>query len=680
MNEELKVIISAEISKLKQGVQQAKSEINSFKGQMQEASNKVNENFSKLGSGIAKGLKVGVAAMAGVSAAMLALVPATQEYRTEQAKLTTAFESAGSSADVAKGVYNDLYRVMGESDTAVEAANHLSQLTTNQQSLSEWTSICQGVYATFGDSLPIEGLTEAANETAKTAQVTGPLADAINWAKASNEQWSEALSGNTKAQDAFNQAIEQGATKEDAFNAALAACNSEAEREQLIREALTGLYDDAAKKYEENAAGVLAYNEAQAKMQESLAAVGDALQPVLTMLMQVGSEALSTITPYIQSFVDNYLPTIQNILQTIVTALGDALNFLMQHQTILAVMAGLITAVVVAIGLYNAVAAVKAAMDAAQVATLGALIAAYLAQAAAMIVAIAPYVLIVAAIAAVIAIIVVCIKHWDKIKETVAKVWDSIKQKTTEAVDKVKSKFEDMKNAIGNKVDAVKTAVTTKFEAVKAAITDKVEAAKSAVTNKFEAIRNAINQKVEAVKTGVSNGFNTIKSKMESTIEAAKSAITSKFEAIKSKITGAINGARDAVQAAVGKIKSIMNFSWSLPKLKLPHFSVSGKFSINPPSIPKFSVSWYKLGGVFDNPTLFPYGNGSIGGLGEDGAEAIVPLEKNTKWLDRIAERLGAGQGAQIVLQVDGKTFAQTSIDSINALTRQRGSLALNLV
>lgn len=124
-----------------------------------------------------------------------------------------------------------------------------------------------------------------------------------------------------------------------------------------------------------------------------------------------------------------------------------------------------------------------------------------------------------------------------------------------------------------------------------------------------------------------------------------------------------------------------MNFKWELPKIKLPHFSITGKFSLNPPSIPKFSVSWYKLGGIFDSPTLFPFGNGRIGGLGEDGAEAIVPLEKNTEWLDRIAEKLTQKSGSTpIILQVDGKTLAQTSIDSINQLTRQTGRLSLNLV
>ena len=120
-----------------------------------------------------------------------------------------------------------------------------------------------------------------------------------------------------------------------------------------------------------------------------------------------------------------------------------------------------------------------------------------------------------------------------------------------------------------------------------------------------------------------------------------------------------------------------MDFKWELPKLKLPSISIQGKFSLNPPSVPKFSISWHKLGGVFDAPTLFGYG-GNVHGLGEDGAEAIVPLEKNTQWLDRIAERLQGGN-IPIVLQVDGKTFAQISVNSINQLTKQTGNLPLVL-
>ena len=111
----------------------------------------------------------------------------------------------------------------------------------------------------------------------------------------------------------------------------------------------------------------------------------------------------------------------------------------------------------------------------------------------------------------------------------------------------------------------------------------------------------------------------------------------------------------------------------------MPHVKISGSFSLAPPQVPKFSIDWYAKGGVFDTPTLFGYGS-AIGGLGEAGAEAVVPLEKNTGWMDKIAERIGNKIGnTPVVLQVDGKTFATTSISCINDYTRQTGHLALNI-
>lgn len=587
MNEELKVIISAEISKLKKNVSEAKKEMSGFKDQVDKASKNVDKNFKAIGEGIQKGLKVASTAIAAAGTALLALGASTQEYRNEQAKLTTAFEAAGLSAEVAKGTYNDLYRVLGDGGQATEAAGHLSKLTTEEQALSEWTTICQGVYATFGDSLPIEGLTEAANETAKVGTVTGSLADALNWAGVS----------------------------EDAFNESLAKCNTEAEREKLIRETLSGLYDDAASKYEKNNSAILAQNEAQAKLNEAMAKLGEAAAPIITMLATLGADVLTAITPYIQSFAENYLPKIQEVLGVVAEKLGEALIFLLEHKAILAVMAGIIGGIVAAIGLYNAVAAVKAAMDAAQVTTLGALITAQLAQAAAMAVAIAPYIAIVAAIAAVIAIIVLCIKHWDEIKATVIRVANSIKEK------------------------------------------------------------------IEDMKTKAVEHFTNLKEGIASRVEAIKSSVTEKFNAIKEKILRPIQSARDKVKEMIDKIRSFFNFTWSLPKLKMPHLKITGEFSISPPKVPKFSVDWYARGGVFDKPTLFTSG-GRLGGLGEAGAEAIVPLENNTQWLDKIASMLSdkLGGGRNIVLQVDGKTFGQISVDSINALTKQTGNLPLVIV
>ena len=587
MNEELKVIISAEIGNLKKNISEAKKEISGFKDQVAKASKNVDADFKKLSEGIKKGGKVMVSSVAAVGAAFLALGPATEKYRQSQAQLASAFEAAGGSAGEAKEAYNDLYRVLGDNDAATETATHIAKLTTNQKEQAQWTTICKGVWATYGNSLPIESLTEAANESAKVGKVTGVLADALNWAGVS----------------------------EDEFNKKLAACNTQQEREKLIRETLSGLYDDAASKYEKNNAAILAQNEAQAKLNEAMAKLGEVAAPIITMLTTLGADVLTAITPYIQSFAENYLPKIQEVLGVVAEKLGEALKFLLEHKAILAVMAGIIVGIVAAIGLYNAVAAVKAAMDAAQVTTLGGLIAAQLAQAAATTAALAPYIAIVAAIAAVIAIIVLCIKHWDEIKAVVIKV------------------------------------------------------------------AHAIAEKVEEMKTKAVESFTNLKEGIASRVEAIKSSVAEKFNAIKQKILTPIQNAKDKVKQLIDKIRSFFNFNWSLPKLKMPHLKITGEFSISPPSVPKFSVDWYARGGVFDKPTLFTSG-GRLGGLGEAGAEAIVPLENNTEWLDKIADRLSAkfGGGRNIVLQVDGKTFGQISVDSINALTKQTGNLPLVIV
>ena len=202
---------------------------------------------------------------------------------------------------------------------------------------------------------------------------------------------------------------------------------------------------------------------------------------------------------------------------------------------------------------------------------------------------------------------------------------------------------------------------------------------KESVVNKYNEIKSGVTDKINGAKQAVSDGFNNMKSSAIEKASGMVSNVKSKFSEIKSGITGEINGARNAVKSAIDRMRSFFNFSWSLPRIKMPHIAISGKFSLNPPSAPKFSIRWNKLGGIFDKPTLFNYG-GSLQGIGEDGAEAVVPLEKNTKWLDKIAERLYAKQGnTPIVLQVDGKTFAQISVDSINSLTKQTGYLPLKL-
>lgn len=630
MEYKLSAVISAEVSRFKKGCQDALKEMQGFSNKSEKEIEEIDNAINEAGVALTDfGKKAGMA-LAAVGTALVGSAAATEEYRVAQAKLNAAFETAGASAETAKGVYNDLYRTIGDSDVAVEAANHLAKLTTNQEDLASWTNICQGVYATFGDSLPIEGLTEAANETAKVGTLTGSLADALNWAGVNEEKFQEQLD----------------------------ACNTEAEREKLIRETLNSLYSDAAKKYEEQAGAIMEQREANAKLQETLAALGEAMAPVLTAFTTFAADALAPVVEKIKPLAEEYGPKLSEALETAGEAAGKVFNLLAENWVVIAVLGGVIAGIAAAIGLYNTVTAIKVAMDAAQVTTLGALIAAQWASAAATAAALAPYLLIVAVIATVIAIIVLLVQNWDAVKETVTNVAKAVEEKVREMVEKATKFFNELGEKIAQKIIEIADGIRNTFEKIKATIAEKIQQAREVVSAAFTVI-----------KTTISNSINN-----------AKAAVASVFEGIRSTIKSKIDAAREAVHSAIEKIKGFFNFKWELPKIKLPHFSIKGEFSLMPPSIPSFSVDWYARGGVFDSPTLFPYGNGSIGGLGEAGAEAIVPLEKNTEWLDKIAQRLnGSMGGGTIVMQVDGTTFAKVAVNSINDLTRQRGSLPLRL-
>lgn len=667
MNEELKVIIRAETAPLKKAMNEAKNSVKSFKEQVKNASSNAKDNIKKMGDGIINtakkfgealvgAIKKFIKAVAAATVAGIALVKSTEEYRAGQAKLSTAFEQAGFSAEAATNTYQGLQRVLGDSAQAVEAANHLSLLCNTEQELAQWTTICEGVYATFGDSLPIEGLTEAANETAKTGKVVGVLADALNWA----------------------------GINEDEFNEQLAACNSEQERQRLITETLNSQYKDSAAAYEENAAKLLAYNEANERFRAALAGIAEAISPLITALINLASEGLEKVAPYIEQFANAIAPIVIEVLNNIINAIENVATYIIDNW---GVISGILTAVAIAIGIIVVAVAAYNIAETGLIAQIPALIAglvasttAWLANAAATMIALAPYILIVAAIAAVIAIIVVCIKHWDEIKEACKKAWDAIVNAVSSAVESVKAWFGKMKDAISEKVNDIKSKVSEKFSQIKETMNNAVSAAKEYAKGKLSEMKSAYDEAGGGIKGAVAAISTGVKSVFSDMFNAVDSLTGGKLSAIRDKFGEILGAARDKVKEIIDKIKSFFNFNWSLPKLKMPHISITGKFSLTPPSVPKFLISWNAKGGVFDKPTIFGYGNG-LQGIGEAGAEAVVPLENNTEWLNKIADKLSArmGTGSRIVLQVDGKTFAETTIDSINALTRQTGNLGLNL-
>lgn len=291
---------------------------------------KVTSGFSKMGSAVASGLKVAgtgavqagkviATGVAGIGAALVGAAESTREYREDMNRLSVAFTSAGKTTESAQGIYSKFYAVLGESDRSVEAVSHLAQLCKSEEELALWGDICAGVSAKFGDSLPIEGLTEAANETAKVGKVTGPLADALNWVGIS----------------------------EDKFNEKLAKCGNEQERSTLITQTLAKAYNEASWQFKEANGAIMAAREAQAQLDSSMALLGQTAEGVVAPLKAVASEGLAsiatglsqimsgdtqtgleTITEGVNQFVENAITQINEltkIAEPILTALADAI-------------------------------------------------------------------------------------------------------------------------------------------------------------------------------------------------------------------------------------------------------------------------------------------------------------------------------------------------------------------
>ena len=250
-----------------------------------------NKSLTALGDFAKKGVKAAGAAVAGMTAAFIALDGATEEYRVAQGKLNAGFQAAGFSADTARKSYRNFYAILGDTDTATEASQLLANMAKNEEEVTKWTRIAAGVHGTFGDSLPIEGLVESANETARTGQITGVFADAINWATKEGEKFGVALKADTEANKKWNEAVKSAASAEDFFNLALQNCSDESARQKLIVDTLSKTYDKAADSYYANNQQVINARRNHATLDEMLAKVGDTSAKVKNQLWVLAGAA-----------------------------------------------------------------------------------------------------------------------------------------------------------------------------------------------------------------------------------------------------------------------------------------------------------------------------------------------------------------------------------------------------
>lgn len=228
---------------------------------------------------------------------------------------------------------------------------------------------------------------------------------------------------------------------------------------------------------------------------------------------------------------------------------------------------------------------------------------------------------------------------WENCKKIIIAVWDAIKSKVTTVINAVASVISTVMNAIKTVFttvwNAIKTVVTTVVNAIKSVVTTVFNAIKSTATTVWNAIKTAVTTPVNAIKSTVTSVFNSVKSTVTSIFNGIKSTATSVWNGIKSAITTPIEAAKNKVKGVVDAIKGFFSgMKISLPHIKLPHFRVSGKLSIAPPSVPHLSIDWYKEGGIMTSPTIFGMNGSSLMAGGEAGAEAILPLAGFYKQLE----------------------------------------------
>lgn len=414
---------------------QANEAITDTTNQAQNAANEQEGAFSRIGAA-AGTLAKGVMTVGGIlGGAWIAAIESTREYRVSMGQLETAFATAGHSAGAAKSTYSDLNAVLGDSGQATEAAQQLAILTDSEKELDSWTNILTGVYATFGESLPVEGLAEAANHTAKVGEVQGALADALEWSGVSVE----------------------------GFNEKLAACSTEQERQKLITETMNGLYGEAATKYKEVNKDVLAAEKAQEKLTDAMADLGAVGEPIMTVIKNAVAGMVAAAAPKLESLVKK---------------VKDMKKWISENQTTVNNWKAAIIGVTASIVSFVLIMKFSAIMSAAKKAILGVRSAMLLLNIAmkANIIGI-----IVSLIVGLVAAFIYLWKNNEGFRNFWVNMWKKIKSAAGTAVDWVKSKFNTLKSAL-------KTVRDT-FNGIQKTISDKMESARKTVKGVIDKIK-----------------------------------------------------------------------------------------------------------------------------------------------------------------------------------------------
>lgn len=277
----------------------------------------------------------------------------------------------------------------------------------------------------------------------------------------------------------------------------------------------------------------------------------------------------------------------------------------------------------------------------------------------------------------------------EAIKNGISTAWNAVKNTTTTVFNAVKSFITTIWNAIKN-------AISTAWEFIKSVVSTAINNVKTNISNVFNAVKNTVSTIWNGIKNTISTVWNGIKSGVSSAVNGVKNTVSSVFESVKSKVTSVWNGIKSAItkpiEEAKNKVKSVVDsiqgffsgMKLQFPKIKMPHFSVTGKFSLDPPSVPKLGIEWYKEGGIMTKPTIFGMNGSNLMAGGEAGKEAILPIDKLEGYISNVieksvtvvnlqalADQIEALANRPINMNINGKHFATATAsdsDSVNGL------------
>ena len=643
----------------------------------------------------------------------------TRQYRLEQGKLDAQLINSGKvtkdQIDYVGNLtdeYIGFYRLTGDETLASTAAANMMAMGLSVGQTNDLLEAGSGIWAQYGDSIPLDGLMESVNETANTAVVTGNLADALNWATNANIDLGTAMGGNTAAQQAYNKAKADGMSNEDAFNEALKACTTEQERQQLIVDTLSGAYGDLGETYNDLTKNAQNANQAQAWLTEAQAGLADAIAPVTTQFQYLIGDALMWLTdnlPTVTSFVTGFAIAVGGLMivqqvNTGFAALSGVMKGISGVFTLLTSPLGLVVAGIAALvtgfmlayqnsepfrNAINELVGVFQETFGPALSTVGNLISQGL-TAALQFLSTFLETVIVPGIQTFTAFlqesVFPVLQQWGdffvaNIIPALQQMWEwfsvnilpilqmfgdfiinsvlpVLGQLASWLINTAGQALSDFWNWFSTKIlpilqdfwNFVQANVLPVLSDLANWITGTVAPALSDFWDWFSGNIIPILQSFwDFVSANILPVLGDLAEFVLGTVVPALKSLWGFFQdnilPILEQVGGAIEDVagffkdlgdtagriiedmKGTVQDGLDRISGFFSgVKLELPKIKLPHFSISGSFSLNPPSIPHIGVSWYAQGGILEQPTIFGASGSNLLAGGEAGPEAVAPI------------------------------------------------------